>query len=128
MAPAPQCSAILLSDSIAKYVRYILGLYVQAFRGATLKSLTQEVFDNPGEWAHYRVVVLHIGTNDVNNLTLHENPPYIILPGIMDGICWSSTLFNGGGYHIHYSLIRTLYLSIFTFRFPQHLNQPPFTL
>ena len=62
----PNYKFTLISDSICKNVKYTKSLFIQAFPGATIERLTWMMRMNLVYFKNYRVVVLHVGTNNVN--------------------------------------------------------------
>ena len=62
----------LISDSICKYSNRLHDTFVQAFPGATLHSITQKVRLGKIKVADYKIVILHVGTNDLFRYSSEE--------------------------------------------------------
>lgn len=69
MASETFSDCVILSDSILKYMEGISGTHVIAFRGAQIQELTELVVQGDSRLSGMvdaRVIVLHVGTNNVD--------------------------------------------------------------
>lgn len=75
----------IVSDSIAKYVTGIEGVYLQAFSGDTIGRMSNRLLSGEITLQHYDYIVFHVGTN---NVARNESFDSIISDyGNLIGIC-----------------------------------------
>lgn len=67
--PGRMCS--IVTDSIAKYIKDIRGTTVIAFPGINVSRMTNKI-SNGFVDLNYRYVIFHVGTNDINTLSVQE--------------------------------------------------------
>ena len=62
----------LISDSICKYTNRLHETYVQAFPGARIYTLLQKIRLGKIRITGYKIVILHVGTNDLQELSVED--------------------------------------------------------
>ena len=65
-------NAVLISDSIAKYVSNVEGLTVQPYRGATIFDIETVLKTENLNLRSYNYIIFHVGTNDVNTRSVKQ--------------------------------------------------------
>ena len=68
----------LIGDSIIKNVSGIDGCSIQSFRGDTISKLANKIFSKVAKLLPYDYVILHVGTNDIDNRKLHPTVQIIV--------------------------------------------------
>ena len=63
---------IILGDSIPKYVSDIEDVVLQSFSGDTIAKLSSRIYSKQVSWEDFEYVLIHVGTNDVDNYVNHE--------------------------------------------------------
>ena len=63
---------IILGDSIPKYVSDIEDAVLQSFSGDTIAKLSSRIYSKQVSWEDFEYVLIHVGTNDVDNYVNHE--------------------------------------------------------
>ena len=63
----------LIGDSIIKNVSGIDGCSIQSFRGDTISKLANKIFSKVAKLLPYDYVILHVGTNDIDNRAPFDN-------------------------------------------------------
>ena len=76
---------VIISDSIAKNITGIFGATVQSLRGYTITQVAMKLDQDSISLVPYDYVILHVGTNDIDNRAPYDN----IIPdfGHLIGIC-----------------------------------------
>lgn len=64
--------AILISDSIGKYVDQIDGLAVKSYRGATIQVADRTVKMDSLDLNAFDFIIFHVGTNDINSKSVKQ--------------------------------------------------------
>ena len=76
---------VIISDSIAKNITGIFGATVQSLRGYTIAQVAMKLDQDLISLAPYDYVILHVGTNDIDNRAPYDN--IISDFGNLIGIC-----------------------------------------
>lgn len=61
----------LISDSICKHVKNLRNCTLQAFKGASIRDIIDNITNGVIN-LHFNVIIIHVGTNDIYRLHLNE--------------------------------------------------------
>lgn len=61
----------LISDSICKHVKNLRNCTLQAFKGASIRNIIDNITNGVIN-LHFNVIIIHVGTNDIYRLHLNE--------------------------------------------------------